>query len=263
MLWNLQRQYYLIIPKDYIISKSKGNWRYKTGCTLHKNKKIEVRAMSKRLVIIHTTPVTIGLLRDIASEIIKDCSIMNILDDSILPEINTLGHIPEDVRYRFNNYLVNAATLKPDAILCACSSMGNLVDEGRNLVGVPVLRIDEPMAEIAVNKGRNLGVAATLTSTLEPTCSLVTRKAKTQNKEIILEKLFIQGVGNLINESREEEYDVIVSNKLLKLLESNDLVILAQASMARALKLIPVELREKFLVSPYTGMEAVKKLLGE
>lgn len=219
--------------------------------------------MSKKLVVIHTTPVTIGLLKNIASELDIDCNIMNVLDDSILPEINSLGYIPEDVKYRFNNYLINAATLKPEVILCACSSIGGLVDEGRDLVNVPVLRIDEPMAKIAINSGNKIGVAATLASTLEPTTNLVLKKAKESGKEVKIDKLLIEGVGSLLNKGREEEYDKIVSSKLMRLLENNDAVILAQASMARAVKLIPEELRDKFLISPYTGMEAVKKVLGE
>ncbi|MCM0649653.1 aspartate/glutamate racemase family protein [Clostridium swellfunianum] len=219
--------------------------------------------MSKKLAVIHTTPVTIGVLMNIASELNIDCEIVNVLDDSILPEINSIGYIPEDVKYRFNNYLVNAATLKPDAILCACSSIGELVDLGKDLVKVPVLRIDEPMAKIAVESGNKIGVAATLASTLGPTSSLVLNKAKEAGKEVRIDKLLIEGVGSLLNEGKEEEYDKIVSQKLIELLRSNDIVVLAQASMARAVKLIPEELKEKFLISPYTGMEAVKRVLGE
>lgn len=219
--------------------------------------------MNNKLVVIHTTPVTIGLIKNIALELNTDCSIMNILDDSILPEINSLGYIPEDVKHRVNNYLVNAATLKPKAILCACSSIGGLIDEGRCLVNIPVLRIDEPMAEIAASSGSKIGVAAALASTLEPTTNLVLRKAKEIEKEVNVNKLLIEGVGNLINDGKEEEYDEIVSNELMKLLDNNDVVVLAQASMARAVRLIPEELRGKFLISPYTGMEAVKKVLEE
>jgi hypothetical protein len=219
--------------------------------------------MSKKLVIIHTTPVTIGLLKNIALELQVECSIMNILDDSILPEINSLGYIPEDVKYRFNNYLINAATLKPDAILCACSSIGELVEAGRSLVSAPVLRIDEPMGKIAVERGRRVGVAATLASTLEPTTKLILAKAKEAEKNLVVDKLLIEGAGSLLIEGKEEEYDRVVSNKLMGLLSSNDIVVLAQASMARAVKLIPDELREKILLSPYTGMEAVKRVLGE
>jgi Asp/Glu/hydantoin racemase len=219
--------------------------------------------MSKKLVIIHTTPVTIGLLKSIALELQVECSIMNILDDSILPEINSLGYIPEDVKYRFNNYLISAATLKPDAILCACSSIGELVEAGRPLISVPVLRIDEPMVKIAVESGRRIGVAATLASTLEPTSKLILTKAKKAEKNVEVDKLLIEGVGSLLSEGKEEEYDKIVSNKLMELLNNNDIVVLAQASMARAVKLIQKELREKFLISPYTGMEALKRVLGE
>ncbi|SKA85361.1 hypothetical protein SAMN05428976_10780 [Clostridium sp. USBA 49] len=219
--------------------------------------------MNKNLVIIHTTPVTIELLKNIASELKIDCNIVNILDDSILPEINSLGYIPEDVKYRFNNYLVNASTLKPDAILCACSSIGELVELGKDLVKVPVLRIDEQMTKIAVERGSKIGVAATLASTLKPTINLILNKSKELGKEISIDKLLIEEVGNLLNKGKEDQYDKIVSSKLIELLRNNDIVVLAQASMTRTIKLIPEELKDKFLISPYTGMEAVKRVLEE
>jgi len=41
------------------------------------------------------------------------------------------------------------------------------------MVGIPVVRVDEPMAEKAVQTGTRIGVAATLATTLKPTTELI------------------------------------------------------------------------------------------
>lgn len=219
--------------------------------------------MSKTVVIIHTTSVTVNSLKDLTSEILKDYKIYNMLDDSMLPEIASSGGITEDVKYRFNNMIINATTLSPDAILCACSSIGGLTEGAKLLTDIPILRIDTPMARESVTRGKRIGVAATLISTLEPTEELIRKEAKEAGKDVEINTLVIDGTNSLIGEGKGETYDRIVSQNLLKLSESNDVVVLAQASMARALNRIPEKDRDKFLTSPRSGINSIKELLEE
>ena len=46
--------------------------------------------------------------------------------------------------------------------MVTCSSIGPAVEAGAKLMGVPVLRVDQPMADIAVQTGKRIGVIATL-----------------------------------------------------------------------------------------------------
>lgn len=219
--------------------------------------------MAKKLVIIHTTPVTVSSLKEITGEHLKGYTIYNLLDDSILPEVISEGTITEGVKFRFNNLLMCAETMKPDAILCACSSIGELVESGRVLTKTPVLRIDEPMGQEAITKGRRIGVAATLPSTLRPTEALIRRKAEESQRQIDIQPLLIENVGSLLEEGKGDLYDEIVSKSLLELAAENDVVVLAQASMARALVKVPLDQKYKFLTSPRSGIASVKRLLGE
>ena len=45
----------------------------------------------KKLAVIHTTPATIGSLGELIGELLPGCRVCNLLDDSILPEINQAG----------------------------------------------------------------------------------------------------------------------------------------------------------------------------
>lgn len=220
----------------------------------------------KKIVVIHTTPVTIPTLKNLIGKEVGECEVINLLDDSMLPEINAAGKITEDVRYRLYSLLTMAGTMKPDAVICACSSIGGLIDDGRCLLSVPVLRIDEPMAEKAVHSENNgevtkIGVAATLASTLGPTCGLINRKAEDAGIPIALTSIVIEGAGALLSAGDGEGYDALVSGELLKLAEHNDVVVLAQASMARAIEGLTGPTADKFLTSPVSGVQALKKVL--
>lgn len=222
----------------------------------------------KKVVIIHTTLVTIPSMRALIEKRNRNIEIRNLLDDSILPEINEAGRITENVKTRIFSMLTMAASIGPDAVLCACSSIGGVVEEGRKLLDIPVLRIDEPMAEKAVGTrttaGRlAIGVVGTLMSTMQPTMALLERKASVTGRQICIESHVIENVGSLLSEGKEKEYDEQVAAVLMELLKSNEIVVLAQASMARAVESVPAQCREKLLTSPESGVAALCGILGE
>ena len=216
----------------------------------------------KKVAVIHTTPVTIPALK---KEILAACGqveVINLLDDRMLPEINQSGKITPDVRYRLHTLMLLAQSAGADAVLCACSSIGGIFEEGRALLSIPALRIDEPMAERAA-AFRKVGVAATLQSTIGPTTELILCKAAALGREVAVDAKVIDNVGTLLAEGREARYDQIVGDELRKLAWNNDVVVLAQASMARAVAGFGEEERQRFLTSPVSGVAALAKRLAE
>ena len=216
----------------------------------------------KTVAVLHTTPVTItGLAAQFAAEL-PGVKQTNFLDDTMLPEINAAGGVTPAVRYRFYSLLSAAAASHPDAILCACSSVGGLLEEGAGIVTVPVQRIDEPMAEEAVRRGSRIAVSATLASTLGPTMDLIGRKAKAAGKSVSLTPFLAEGAGQLLSEGRMEEYEQLIASQLARALDENDLVVLAQASMANAAKRLENWEGLPILTSPQSGVAALRKVLG-
>lgn len=209
----------------------------------------------KTVAVLHTTPVTIqGLAPQFAREL-PGVRQTNFLDDTMLPEINAAGEITPAVRCRFYALAAAAAASRPDAILCACSSVGGLLEEARGIVSVPALRIDDPMAREAVARGTRIAVSATLASTLGPTMDLIRRRAEEAGKEISLTPFLVEGAGALLAQGRMEEYRQAVAGRISEALQGSDVVVLAQASMADAASL-PI------LTSPRSGVAALRSVLG-
>jgi Asp/Glu/hydantoin racemase len=211
-----------------------------------------------KLAIIHTTPVTVGTLKQLAAEMLPDYTVVNFVDDSILPQLIENGGNLSEVQDRVTQYAHFAEQVGADIILSACSSVGELVATMREQVNIPVVRIDEAMAEEAVRKGSNIGVAATLSTTLRPTMQLIQRKAEEAGREINLTPRLVDAAYARLMAGDAEGHDALLSAALEELAAQVDVVVLAQASMARVLSRLPEGLRDKFLTSPQLGMQRVK-----
>ncbi len=217
----------------------------------------------KRLAIIHTTTATVEPLKALAAELLPECEVVNFVDDSILPQLARNGGEVEAVAGRLKQYARFACDVGADAVLEACSSVGEVARDMQELVPIPVVRIDSAMAEQAVRCGDKIGVAATLPTTLHPTARLLYAEARTLGKQIEIEPLLVQGAYQKLMAGDREAHDTLVAEALAGLADACDVVVLAQASMARVLGRLSEETRDKFLTSPRLGMERVKQVLGE
>lgn len=216
----------------------------------------------KKIAIIHTTPATIASLKDMILEAIPDVEVINFLDDSILPElIENDGNI-KDVEKRIVQYGKFAEEAGADLILSACSSVGDLADSIQEAVSVPVVRIDDAMAGEAIRRGRRIGVAATLSTTLNPTINLLKSKAESNNKEVEFITLLAEEAYRKLLKGNVKEHDRILADELLKLEKETDVVVLAQASMSRAVNALPPSIdKNKFITSPPLAIQTIKNML--
>ena len=127
--------------------------------------------------------------------------------------------------------------------MVTCSSVGPAVELSRPFVSIPVFRVDEPMANEAVRLGKRIGVAATLRTTLEPTISLLKARANAAGKHIEVLSAVCDGAFDAVIAGDTPTHDAIVGNALRDLCEKCEVVVLAQASMARVADGLPLSQR--------------------
>ncbi len=215
-----------------------------------------------RLAIIHTTSATIDSMKALAAEILPGSELVNFVDDSILPQLGRNGGNLAEVEDRLVHYARFAEQVGADVILEACSSVGEVVAKMRSAVSIPIVRIDDAMAEEAVERGRNLGVAATLATTLQPTARLLKAKAEAAGKQVEIRPLLIEGAYQKLMAGDREAHDNLLVEKLQDLARNVDVVVLAQASMARVLPRLSAADQGKILTSPRLAMERVKNVVA-
>ena len=215
-----------------------------------------------RVAVIHTSPFTISPLKELLEELVPGVSVVNLLDDSILPQLAHNGGNVDEVEGRLLTYARNAEEVGADVILSACSSVGGVAGAMREVVDVPVVRIDEAMADAAVRRGPRIGVAATLRTTLTPTLALLRSKAEDAGVQAVFDARVADAAYALLSGGDKEGHDRELSVVLRDLADSNDVVVLAQASMARALESLTEDERSKFLTSPRLAAQRVADVLN-
>ncbi|MFC4454204.1 aspartate/glutamate racemase family protein [Deinococcus sonorensis] len=185
------------------------------------------------LALLHTTPVTVATMSALAGQLAPDVRVVNLLDDSLLPDVMRAGHLTPEVTARLKTYAESAVRAGADAVLCCCSSVGEAVEALGPELPVPFLRIDGPMAAEAVQRGERIGVIATVASTLEPTARLVERAAEQAGRPVQVERVLVEGAYTALIGGQPEQHDRLVTAALNDLAGRVDVVLLAQASMAR------------------------------
>ncbi len=218
--------------------------------------------MAKTLAFIHTAPLVIPLFMDLHKKEMPGIEAFNIVDESLLKNTIRDRKITENTIRRLIGHVESARDAGADAVLVTCSSIGPAVDSARKAVQIPVLRIDEAMAEEAVWLGPRIGVAATLLSTLEPTVALLRSTAAAQGREVEVISCLCEGAFEAVSSGDAAAHDRIVITTLLELMNAVDVIVLAQASMACVVAGIPAEKRKgPILSSPELAIERARQVM--
>ncbi|MFL6450353.1 MAG: aspartate/glutamate racemase family protein [Bryobacteraceae bacterium] len=214
----------------------------------------------KTVFAIHTGPVLVDVFKKLFPELLPDVRLVNIVDDGLLNDVRAAGGLTPSVTRRIIGYGMLAESSGADAILNCCSSVGEAADLLPEVVGIPVVKIDNRMAVQAVEQGSRIGIVATVGTTLDPTERLVQRKANEAGKSITTRRYLVDSAFDALLSGNTEEHDRLLKAEIEKAMNENEVVVLAQGSMAR---LVPsLEQRVPVLSSPRSSVEALKERLG-
>jgi Asp/Glu/hydantoin racemase len=201
----------------------------------------------KTLGLIHTSATLVPIFQDLCNKYLPGVKTFNIVDDSLIKNVIACGELTPTTARRVVNYAGSAEIAGADYILFTCSSIGAAVEAAANLTAVPVLRVDQPMADLAIQTGTRIGVIATLPTTLAPTTDLVKRRAMYLQKEISVTAVLCEGAFDALMTGDAATHDAMVAAALKDLVTKVDVILLAQASMARVVdhlnaadKIVPI-----------------------
>jgi Asp/Glu/hydantoin racemase len=216
----------------------------------------------KKLGLVHTSATLVPVFAQLCKEKLPNVDVFNIADDSLVKGIREAGSLTATIARRVAGYLESAELAGADFIMVTCSSIGPAVEAGAKLMGVPVLRVDQPMADKAVATGNRIGVIATLSTTLEPTADLISRRAAIAEKKIELTSKLVDGAFEALMSGDGATHDAKVAAALKELSQSVDVIVLAQASMARVVNTLkPEDKRVPILASPGIAVDYLATVL--
>ena len=226
--------------------------------------------MSKRLALIHTVPSLADQFQDLAAQLMPEVETFSVVEKDLLQRTIDAGRLEPETQQRLADMLRRIeGDDDVDAIMVTCSTLGPAVDAAKDGSRIPVMRVDEPMARAAVATGDRIGVLATLSTTLEPTVDLVERVAAESGRDVEIIPHLCEGAFEAVSAGDGERHDELVRAGLEELIGPRsdrpqvDVVVLAQASMARVVDALPEEPPVPVLSSPRLAVEHAASVLAD
>ncbi|WP_329302969.1 arylsulfatase [Streptomyces sp. NBC_00659] len=201
------------------------------------------------LALLHTSATHIPVFDALRDADHPGLELRHLVDEELLARARREG--PEAVADEVRARLAVAVAGGARVVLCTCSTIGAIA-EGTD-VGVPVLRVDRPMAAAAVATGSRVVVLATVASTLEPTVALVEEEARRAGRPVEARTALVDDAWALFEAGDTDGCARAVAVAADAVTDA-DVIVLAQASMTAAEGLTTTSV--PVLSSPRPGLAA-------
>src|SRR4029453_7345403 len=128
----------------------------------------EETGMSKRIALIHATPVAMQPVVEAFRHGWPDVDTFSVLDDALSTDLARAGTLNAALHRRIAALAAYATDIGIDAILYTCSAFGEAIDAVARTAQIPVLKPNEAMFEAALRLGTHIGLLATFQPTISP-----------------------------------------------------------------------------------------------
>jgi len=162
----------------------------------------------------------------------KDIEVVNIMDDSLLSDTRKHDGITPEITSRMLFYAKAAEESGADGIIVTCTSVNQATKSIRPLLRIPIINIEEPVAEQAVQAGTRIGILATLPTSPVAIARTIREKAEAANKPIELLPEVAEGAFEVLCAGDRERHDAMVNRALAELAQKVDCIVFAQISMS-------------------------------
>lgn len=217
--------------------------------------------MTRPLVLVHTVRPLLSVFDSLGAEYLPGVQLYHVLDEPLLERVCRRGALAPEDAGQLKSYADIAEQIGAGAILVTCSTLSPCVDDVRSNTRLPIIKIDEAMIAEAVRLGSKIGIVATSPTTLEPTRRLLLAQSRLAGKEIETETMLADVALSALLRGDNRTHDDMVMSAILSMLNKTDVIVLAQASMARVLDIIPLAYRSfPILASPPLALKSLQSL---
>ncbi|MGY5012902.1 aspartate/glutamate racemase family protein [Streptomyces sp. 900105755] len=206
------------------------------------------------LALLHTSHLHVPVFDALRDEHHQGLELRHHVDPDLLARARREG--PDAVARDVTAALRQAVSSGARAVLCTCSTIGEVAERAAGEVGVPVVRGDRPMAAEAVAAGPRIAVLATVESTLPPTLALLDDEARRADRPIRARAQVVPDAWTRFEAGDIEGCARLVAAAADAVTDA-DVIVLAQASMTSAAKFTTMAL--PMVSSPRPGLAAAAR----
>lgn len=220
-------------------------------------------ARAPTVTLVHAVLPALASMQAALEQEIPGVRVRHLLDEGLSSEAERWGGVTRACAERMFRLLELAAEAQTNAILLTCTAYSNIVPQARErFPRVAIYAVDAVMVENAVKASDRIGVLATFPAGLEQQRLLLTAEAERQGKAIEIVASLHPEAFAALRAGDVATHDRIVLDALPPLAERSEIVLLAQASMARVLPHIPQAYFGRVLSSPQLAARELAALLA-
>jgi len=214
-----------------------------------------------RVAFVHTVTGVLEMFKARVAEELPDLDAFHILNEGLLQDL-LRGKDPHVVFDALTAQLAVAETTGADLIVMTCSSTSPGVAVARRTLGVPIVKVDDPMAQLAVETGSVIGLLCTASSTLAASTDLLHEHARALGRDVVVEPMLITAAYDALHRGDKDQHDRLVEQAAMELAPRVEVIVLAQASLAHLQTKLADQLGIDVLASPGLLMDALRARLA-
>ena len=195
---------------------------------------MEQKLVGKTLGIIHAAVFTANTVAPYCKEIIPEVEIMHLGDDTIQRDnlAAPVGTIPKVNFFKFATYCHFLEEAGVDLIMLGCSTFNQAAEHARPMINTPILNIDRPMMDLAVQQGKRVGLLGTLPSTMPASERLLREAAADAGKEVEVGPVLCAEAFKILRQGDAAKHNEILQEAIDSLSKQVDAIVMAQVSMS-------------------------------
>lgn len=218
--------------------------------------------MNPRIFLIHATPVAVDPINAAFARLWPAPALCNLLDDSLATDLAREGGLSAAMMKRFADLSAYAIGNGADAIMFTCSAFGPAIEAARQGVAIPVLKPNEAMIDVALAKGRRLGLVASFAASLPSIEEEMRAAARALGIDINIELRLAAGAMEALKAGDKATHDGLVV-EAVKTLQDCDVVCFSQFSMQSAAAAAAAAIKIPLLTTPDSAVARLRGMLEQ
>ena len=204
------------------------------------------------ITFLHTGEVHVKTFTDLLVRHSPNLIVEHIVNSDFLEQAMQLG-ITETLKTKVANTLKSASE-SSKLVVCSCSTLGQIAEQTKLNNDQYAIRIDRAMADFAVTTGNKILVLAALQSTIKPTSYLMQTSQQINKTENQIDYFVVEDCWQYFLDGEYLQYEQTIADVISEKQSNYDCIVLAQASMAGASKLVEQN-RALIISSPEIGVK--------
>jgi glutamate racemase len=215
-----------------------------------------------KILFFHTSPAAINPLKNYYQENAPELEIINFLDDGIL-EFFTLEKsvLITQLMVEWIKAAQNYHQVKACLITCSAVTRGQLNDIG-DQSDIPVLKVDLPMLESAIDSGERIGIIASFPPGAKSSMETLYELAHEKEKKLILVQIFKPEAYDALLQGNISLHDQLILKEIEKNREECDAYVLTQVSLAHLKEKVEKTTRKPVFASPQESLTQIRRILN-